>query len=299
MVQLMPNEPAVALATCSALPDLDPDDQLLLEALRSAGVDARPATWDDKTVNWAAFDLVIVRNTWDYPLRRDEFLDWTRRVPNLANPADVIAWNTDKRYLAELAAAGVPVVHTSWLAPGDAIVLPPRGRHVLKPAVGAGSLDAAAFTLHDEDEAMLAREHVSRLLAAGQTVMLQPYLELIEERGETGLMYFGGTFSHAVTKGAMLADERGLEAGGLYKSETIAPAQATHAQLELGERALAAIPGGTDQLLYARVDLVPDANGDPVVIELELTEPSLFLGYGPGSAERFAALISERLSRTN
>ena len=299
MVDLMPNRPAVALATCSALPDLDPDDQLLLEALRSAGTRARPAIWDDQTVDWSAFDLVIVRNTWDYPPRRGEFLAWASRVPNLANPADVIAWNTDKRYLAELAAAGIPVVHTSWLAPGDPIVLPPRGRHVLKPSIGAGSLDAAAYTLHDAHEAGLAREHVARLLGAGKTIMVQPYLELIEERGETGLMYFGDTFSHAVRKGAMLAAERGLEAGGLYKTETIAPAQPTPEQLELGERVLAIIPGGTDQLLYARVDLVPDANGNPVVIELELTEPSLFLTYGPGSAERFAALISERLRRTN
>jgi len=299
MVRAMPNEPAVALATCATLPDLDPDDQLLLYALRSAGVDARPAVWDDKAVDWRAFDLVVIRNTWDYPPRRDAFLAWARGVPNLANPADVIAWNTDKRYLAELAAAGVPVVQTSWLAPGDAFALPPHGRHVLKPAVGAGSLDAAAFALHDEHEASLAREHVARLLAAGQTVMLQPYLELIEERGETALIYLGGEFSHAVTKGAMLAEERGLEAGGLYKSETIAPAQPSPEQLALGGRALAAIPGGTDQLLYARVDLIPDANGEPVVIEVELTEPSLFLGYGPGSAERLAALISERLGRTN
>ena len=295
----MPNEPAVALATCSALPDLDPDDQLLLEALRSVGAHARPAVWDDQTVDWSAFDLVIVRNTWDYPPRRDEFLVWARRVPHLANPAEVIAWNTDKRYLAELAAAGIPVVRTSWLAPGDAIVLPPRGRHVLKPSIGAGSLDAAAYTLHDAHEASLAREHVARLLGAGKTIMVQPYLELIEERGETGLMYAGDKFSHAVTKGAMLAQERGLEAGGLYRTETISPTQPTPEQLALGERVLAAIPGGTDQLLYARVDLVPDANGEPVVIELELTEPSLFLGYGPGSAERFAALISERLRRTN
>src|SRR3954471_1185065 len=282
----------MALVTCATLPELDPDDQLLLEPLRALGVEAAPAVWDNATVDWASFDLAVIRNTWDYTARRAEFLEWTARVPRLANPAHIVAWNTDKRYLRELSRAGIPVVPTSWLTPEDAVVLPPRGRHVLKPAVGAGSLDAAAFSMHDELEHELALEHASRLMAGGQTVMVQPYLDAIDERGETALLFFRGEFSHAVSKQAMLAGDRGLEAGGLYKRETIVPTKATDAELALAQRALAAVPGGADYLAYARVDLIPDSHGDPLLIELELTEPSLFLKHAPGSADRFAHTLA-------
>jgi glutathione synthase/RimK-type ligase-like ATP-grasp enzyme len=278
--------------TCSTLADLDPDDQPLVQLLREGGHDAAPAVWDDASVNWDAFDLAVIRNTWDYPARRTEFVHWARRVPRLANPADVIAWNTDKRYLAELAGAGIPTVPTSWLDPSDAVVLPPRGRHVLKPSVGAGSLNAAAFSLHDEHEATLANEHAARLLNSGQTVMVQPYIEAIEVLGEAALIYLGNEFSHAITKSAMLAGERAAAAGGLFLEETIVSREPTQAELDIAQRALDAAPGGPDRLAYARVDLVPDANGNPLLIELELTEPSLYLGYAEGAAQRFADVLA-------
>ncbi len=281
----------VALATCAALPELDPDDRPVIEPLHALGVEAVAAVWDDPSVDWSAFDLVVIRSTWDYAGRLDAYLAWASAVPHLLNPPDVVAWNTNKRYLADLAAAGVPTVPTTWLMPGDVVTLPATGRHVLKPAVGAGSLDAAAFSLHDGHEASLARAHATRLLAAQQTVMVQPYLDAIEERGETGLIFIGGDFSHAVGKGAMLTDEREL-VGGLYKEETIEPRIPTAAELDLAMRALNAVPGGPTRLAYARVDLVPDVNGNPLLIELELTEPSLFMGTSPGSANRFADTLT-------
>jgi hypothetical protein len=277
----------IALATCAALPDLDPDEQLLLEPLRALGVDAQPAVWNDAVVDWAAFDLVVIRSTWDYTERRAEFLAWTRRVPNLVNPAAIVAWNTDKHYLKDLADAGVPVVPTDWLEPGTAIDLPATGRHVLKPAVGAGSVDAAVFDLALADESSLARAHAERLLDSGQTVMVQPYLELIDRQGEAALIFAGAEFSHSVTKGAMLAGPTEM-VEGLYKAEVITPRVATDAEMAVARAALEATPGGVDELAYARVDLVPGADGAPTVIELELTEPSLFLGKAPGSAERVA-----------
>jgi glutathione synthase/RimK-type ligase-like ATP-grasp enzyme len=284
--------PSICLVTCSTLAGLDPDDQLLLAPLRALGVEPVARTWDDPAVDWAAFDLTVIRSTWDYPARRDEFVAWTRRVPRLVNPADVIEWNTDKRYLADLAAAGIATVPTTWLEPGESLALPSSGRHVLKPSIGAGSKDVAAFSLHVEHEASLAREHAQRLQSAGTTVMVQPYVEHIEELGETALMFVDGEFSHAVSKGAMLAGKRDL-VDGLYFEETIAPTDPTEAELDLGRRALATVPGGPDRLAYARVDLVPDSSGAPLLMELELTEPSLFMKYAPGSPERFARVLSE------
>ncbi len=278
---------AIALVTCAALPDLDPDEQLLLEPLRALGVDVRPAVWDDPSVDWTTFDLVVIRSTWDYTERRDEFVAWARSVPRIMNPASVIAWNTDKHYLQELADAGVPVVPTTWLEPTHPVALPATGRHVLKPAIGAGSVDAAVFDLAAADEAALARAHAERLVAAGQTVMVQPYLELIDQHGETALMFCGSEFSHAASKGAMLTGQVEMVAG-LYKAEVIRPRGVTAADIDVARAALAAAPFDATKLAYARVDLVPGVDGEPVVIELELTEPSLFLGQAPGSAERFA-----------
>jgi hypothetical protein len=280
----------IALATCATLPDLDPDERLLMAPLHALGMTAEAAVWDDPGVDWAAFDLVVIRSTWDYTARRDAFLAWTRSVPRLVNPADIVAWNTDKRYLADLAAAGLPVVPTAWIEPGQPVDLPATGVHVLKPAVGAGSVDAARYSLHAEHEAALARAHAERLLAARQTVMVQPYLHAIEEHGEAGLIFVGGEFSHAVTKGAMLVDQRELVAG-MYKAETITPRTPSDAELALARAALAAVPGNAERLAYARVDLVPGPDGAPLIIELELTEPSLFMGTAPGSPERFARAL--------
>ncbi len=286
----------IALATCAALPDLDPDEQLLIEPLRALGVEPIAVVWDDATIDWSAFNLTVIRSTWDYVPRRDEFLAWTKRVPRIVNPAAIVGWNTDKTYLRDLAAAGVPVVPTEWLQPGRTVELPAEGRYVLKPSVGAGSVDAGLFDLSDSGDREQARNHAERLVGGGQTVMLQPYLERIEADGEAALIFFGTDFSHTITKGAMLTAERKVVAD-LYTEEVITPRVASDAELAVARAALAAIPDGAGVIAYARVDLVPGPSGEPLLIELELTEPSLFLGKAPGSAARLARHLVDIASR--
>lgn len=300
------NDPAtrersrVALVTCAELPDLDPDDRLLLAPLHALGVDVTPVAWDAAGVDWASFGLAVLRSPWDYPSRRDEFVAWAAGVPFLANPADIVRWNTDKRYLADLAAAGVPVVPTVW-ATDDTWTPPACEAYVIKPSVGAGSVDTGRYRVGDPDEARLAREHAARLIAAGRTVMIQPYLSAVDTYGETALLYLPDesgklAFSHAIRKGAML-DGPDTGVTGLYKEESIKPRVPIDAELAVGERALAAIPGGTDRLLYARVDVIPGEDGAPLLVELELTEPSLFLGTADGAASRLASAIAARTAR--
>lgn len=114
----------VALATCPELPQLDADTQRLVTALREKGVDVAAAVWDDPNVDWSEFELVVVRSCWDYASRPDEFLAWANRVPHLMNPAPVLTWNTNKRYLSDLADSGIPVIPTTWIEPEDHRVLP-------------------------------------------------------------------------------------------------------------------------------------------------------------------------------
>ncbi|WBB67417.1 hypothetical protein [Micromonospora sp. WMMD812] len=294
-------EPRVALVTCTELADLDPDDRLVLAPLAARGITAEPAVWDDPASDWTAYDLVVLRSPWDYMLRRDEFVAWAERVPTLANPADVVRWNTDKRYVGELSAAGVPTVPTSWVVPGESWQPPAEsGEYVIKPAVSAGSQDTGRYDLADPEHRKLAVAHVRRLSDAGRVTMIQPYLTAVDTAGETALLFLAGpdglAFSHAIRKGPMLTGpDFGVE--GLYRPEEITARLATEAQLAVAEKTLAAVPGGSERLLYARVDLIPGPDGSPVLVELELTEPSLFLAHAAGAPERLADAITSHLPR--
>ncbi len=285
----------VALVTCADLPGLEPDDQLVIEPLRELGVVAVPEVWDAPEVDWDAYDLVILRSPWDYMSRRKEFVSWAHSVARLANPAPIVEWNTDKRYLAELAAAGAPVIPTTFVGPTETWT-PPAGdaEYVIKPAVSAGSLDTGRY---GPSHTAAATAHIGRLQADGRVVMVQPYLPAVDTYGETALLYFAEpadgrlAFSHAIRKGPMLTGPY-TGVAGLYKEEQIEPRVPTSAELAVGEAVVAALPGG---LLYARVDLIPDPAGNPLLVEVELTEPSLFFGYDLDAAPRFAAAVRARL----
>jgi glutathione synthase/RimK-type ligase-like ATP-grasp enzyme len=293
--------PSVALATCREFPLLDDEDRLLIPALAELGITAVPAVWTDETIDWSAFDAVVVRETWDYSQDRPAFITWIRAVEAvtlLLNPAAVMEWNTDKRYLRTLAEQGMPVVPTLFLEPGDdpAGWTPAAGYadFVVKPAVSAGSRD----TMRYASDASLddARKHVRGLLDAGRTVMVQPYLEAVDTIGETAVLFLGGQFSHAIRKGPLLA--RGVEGErveGLFVQEQIDPRDPTSAELEAARRIVACIPGGFENVLYARVDLIPGPDGMPQLLELELAEPSLFLSHNDGAPARLAEAIAARV----
>jgi len=282
--------PRIALATCAELPGLDPDDRLLPPALASIGIASEPVRWDDPDADWEAFDLVAVRNTWDYPGRREEFLAWAERTARIVNPAPVLRWTTDKRYLVELEAAGLPVVHTVFAGhPGDVWEPGPDGI-VVKPAVGVGSVDAGRHL----DRAS-AERHAAELLDAGRAAMVQPFLPGIAGRGETALIYFAGAFSHAIHKGPMLPDTGIVRPYGLFQPENIAAREPTAAERAAGDRVIAWIGERFGTLAYARIDVVPGPDDEPLVLECELAEPSLFLGTAPGAADRLAGSLAEQI----
>lgn len=284
----------VGLVTAAEAVGLDDDEAPLLAALRRRGVDARPVVWDDDAVDWGACDLAVLRSTWDYFRRREAFLRWARRtdaVTGLHNPPDVVAWNSDKRYLLELAAQGLAVVPSSVVAPGQPVVLPDEGAFVVKPTVSAGSQDTGRY---EPCQQPAARAHVERLHAAGRDVLVQPYLLDVDVRGETAVVHIGGTYSHAIRKGPILAGD--VETvGGLFAREQIDAREPTGDECRAADAALAALPFAARDLLYARVDLVPGADGAPLVLEVELVEPSLFLRTARGAADRFADAIAARL----
>jgi glutathione synthase/RimK-type ligase-like ATP-grasp enzyme len=292
----------VALATCAEFPDGHPDDGEILAPLAGLGVDATFAVWDDPTVEWGRFDLVVLRSTWDYTLRRDEFLAWAEAVPTLMNPAAAVRWSSDKRYFRELAAGGAPCIPTAFVEPGStadviaasiAAVAADASQFVVKPSVGAGSIDAGRFDSGDAASVEIAVKHATALVESGRAVMLQPYLDGVDTSGETALIYIDGEYSHAIRKEALLHGAP-TDVDGLFVEERTSPLTATDVELEAGDAVLAAAPFDRAGLLYARVDLLPGPDGRPLLLELELVEPSLFLGDKPGAADRLADAIARR-----
>ncbi len=287
----------IALVTATAARHLDEDLPPLEVALRVLGHAVEVVVWDDPTVDWSAYDAAVVRSTWDYVPRRTEFLAWADVVARrtvLLNPPGLLEWSSDKHYLADLVTHGIPITPTTFVEPGDdavAVALP-AGEIVVKPAVSAGSADTDRYGPAGRHA---ARAHVARLIGAGRTALVQPYLDQVDTAGETALVYVAGAFSHAIRKGPILAGDQAF-VEGLYAAEDISARSPTEAELALGGRVVEVIPGGAP--LYVRVDVVPGPDG-PVVLEVEACEPSLFFAHAPGSADRFARALVSRIDPTS
>ncbi|SDH20411.1 hypothetical protein SAMN05216553_117199 [Lentzea fradiae] len=279
----------IVLASCSALPEGDGDDAPLITALRRDGAEVVWQPWGGDV----DADLVVLRATWDYTERLGEFLEWCDRVPALANPAPVVRWNTDKSYLVQLAERGVPVVPTAVVEPGEEPSFP-DGEFVVKPAVGAGSHGAARFTAHEA-----ARAH---LAALGVKALVQPYQSSVDASGETALVFFAGEYSHSFHKGPMLAAGVAESASGLYLEEKLSGIEPSAAQVALAHQVLDAtaelLSLSRADFLYARVDVVEGPGGEPLLLELELTEPTLgFAHTGEEAASRLSAAIRAAATR--
>lgn len=280
----------IALATSEELPELDPDDAPLVAALAERGLEPRPVVWSDPDVDWAAFDLCLVRSVWDYFHRPAEFLDWVGRVGEavpLWNPPETVRWNAHKSYLGDLAARGVPVIPTAWARRGEAAdlaaILAERGWDdaVVKPAVSGGSRG-----LHRVGDLAAAQAHLDALLAEGDA-MVQPFLPSIGG-GELSVICIEGEPRHAVRKTPRAGDIRVQpEHGGVVER-----AEPDAAEAEAVAAVLAALE---HPALYARVDLVRGPGGEPLLIELECIEPRLFLEQAPETAGHVADAVLARL----
>lgn len=296
----MPDRPVeIAIATAAKARGSDEDEPLLITALESAGLRARSVIWDNPTTDWSTFGSVVVRSTWDYSLRRREFLAWADRVGSerLRNSAEVLWWNTDKVYLRALARRGVAIVPTTWIAPDSnevtlPAVSPQTGEYVVKPSVSAGSRDTARYVAGQDED---ATDHIRRIQQSGRFAMVQPYIASVDATGETALVYIDGSFSHAVRKAPLLPAAGHATIDGLFASEKITPQEPTASQRTVADHIVAVAQSLLGGLIYARVDLVDCPDGTPLLLELELSEPSLFLTHAPGSADRLAAAIAAQL----
>jgi glutathione synthase/RimK-type ligase-like ATP-grasp enzyme len=271
---------------------LTPDDGLLAAALLARGIEPVPLIWNAADTDWGGFDGCLIRSVWDYHLEPERFLAWSAAVAAAVptwNASELISWNADKTYLRELGRRGVPTIPTRWLRRGSEVdlsaILAAEG---WEATIAKPTIDLGARNLRRLDGGDGAGQRALETLLESHDVMLQPFLPSLEVRGELSLVYCAGAFSHAARK---------LPASGDFRVQsnwggTSHAARADRAELELGERVLAGLPGAP---LYARVDLVEGPGQERYLIELELIDPNLYFGERPEAAGLVAAAIADAL----
>ncbi len=262
------------------------DDELAIGPLNDLGWDVTTISWHNTAVDWNAFDVVVIRTTWDYQRTPDEFLEVLAKIEaskaRLENPLDVIKWNLDKEYLRRLEDSGVRTVPTIWDGEIDQ-----RSFYRWKADLGADEIIL-------KPNVSATAEHTYRLaefdpdladVFASRAFMVQPFLTSIVDEGEYSLFYFGGEYSHAILKAPKLEDFRVQEEHG----GTISAFDPGEKLRQAADKAFAMVDPSP---LYARVDLVRDSDDEFALMELELIEPALYLRMDEGAPRRFAEAIN-------
>lgn len=280
-----------AFVTYDGLPNLDPDDSLLKDELvkREHSVDA--CIWDHQSIDWSHYDVTIMRSAWDYHLKLEQFYAWMEkvdRVSKLLNPLKTMKWSSHKTYLRELQEAKLPVIDTEWISKGGSVEGVFDKLHwdkvIVKPAVGLATFGVKKFAL-DVEGRKQAEAHAKEL-AKTEDVMIQPFLSAVDDYGERALMFLGGEYSHTIRKSSFQ-----ILAPAGHAGESSVPDD--EEEISVARKVIAFLP---EKPLYARVDLIRDADNKPKLLELELVEPSLFISCYPSAALKFADALEKAVN---
>lgn len=286
----------VALATSRQYRAADDDLAPLVRALAEAGINATPEDWDDAGRAWEAYDLVVIRSTWNYLDDVEAFLAWTHTVSAVVpvlNPPAMVEWNVDKTYLRDLEGASLPTVPTLWITPGDELPPLPWPDLVVKPSRSAGARLTARTDRHGTPAAVRA------LHRRGLTAMVQPYLDCFDTDGEIDTVVIGNKPSHAVRKAGVLAPGHEAQDGyHLAMQQRRELVDLGGAPTDIARAVVDHVTGALGTPLYARVDCVRLGDGTTAILEVELIEPALFLDLAPGSATVLARAIAAELRRS-
>lgn len=298
--------PTIALVTDAESLVNDYDMPLLVEACKDVGLEAEVVRWDDEEVNWENYTSVILRSPWSYVERLEGFISWSEKISaitTLFNPLPVIKWGLNKTYLLDLRDKGVSIVPSRLIRAGHRDITAEMSDFirqqrnpsevVIKPVVGAYSRGVRRFRSEDSDS---ATSYIREQHSGGNDVLVQPYLSSIDVSGETDLVFFNGIYSHAIRKSALLQQDGTVREPLQEFRRERQPSEAERRLAESAVNAVEEIFQLEKPLLYARIDLILDNDNQPVVLEMEICEPSLSLPFSSGSALRFAEAIKKRLA---
>ena len=276
----------IALASCDNLPGWEVDDKPLIAELESLGAEVHTPAWT-ADVDWDAFDATVIRTTWDYHTRDQEYLDWTRSVARLFNPFPVIEWNINKSYLQILETCGIAIAPTIWIQTGDQTSIAESldqlqtNTGFIKPLVGACASDTLRFNANEIEQAQSFLDE-----RTDQEMMIQPYLRSVENEGELSGIFVDGEFTHGVQKIPVDGDYRVQDDFGAEDRPYAFTTEEIHTMKNIFHH----VPDG-DSLLYARVDYLRADDGTLLLNELELIEPSMFFRHSSDSHKKFAEAI--------
>ncbi len=289
----------VAFLTMNDLSDFVSDDELTISPLNDAGIAVAMVDWQDKSVDWNEFDVVIVRSTWNYQQHAEPFLSVLNEIESssakLLNPLAAMRWNVDKSYLRELPRLGLPTIPTQWFEGFDkakldaAIELIESDTFVLKPTISANADNTFRIAKSDWIDFDNAFDLLPDIFAV-RSIMLQPFVSSILNRGEFSLFYIDGAFTHAVVKNPKSGDFRVQEEHG----GVIHPCEPDLKLKQFGDKIASHLPW---ELLYARFDCV-EFDGEWVVMEIELIEPSLYFRFSEQAVSGFARAIEFSLNES-
>lgn len=267
-------------------------DHLLYEPLANLGWNVTPIPWRDNSVNWADFEVIIIRSPWDYQQDPDLFMNVLKKIDAspalLENSLDIIQWNIDKTYLRDIQKKGIPIVPTLWhenLTSDDFPAFFDKLEHseiIIKPVISANADDT--FWLSSEVDR--TQKQKLQTIFTDRPLMVQPFIQNVITEGEFSLFYFGGTYSHTILKTPKQGDFRVQEEhGGRLMSIEPEPEL-----LSISNKTMEALP---ETPLYARVDFVRNEEGHFNLMELELIEPSLYFNMDSDSPKRFATQFNQ------
>ena len=271
-------------------PDPDLDIPFAIKAAEQLEIDLVFANWNDKSIAWESFDAAVIRSAWDYVPVRDDFLQFAKNVETrtkLFNSFDVMRWNTDKKYLSNLENKGVPIIPTKFASnideamPAVSWAFGIAEAIAIKPTVGAGARLAGKATTEAE-----AIEFVKRILEAKRTAIIQPYISSVDDEGEKAIIVINGEISHVARKvPALTKGGHGDAAGQLEITSEIRDIV----------KFISNVVNEWDDLLFARVDVV--RMGEKLVLmELELTEPWLFMQFRPEAGVNLFKALKQRIA---
>ncbi len=296
----------MTLATAASLPNLYPDEHGLLDALSDRGIDPQIKVWNDPGMNWDDAGIVVVRSVVDYARDREAFLRWAQQIPRILNSYDVLNWNSDKHYLKELQARGLPTIDTTWVSSSANYSkqqvharFPAFGDFILKPTVSSGVRDIGRYSSIDLHARQAAIGQAMKMLGNGRDIMIQRYQKEIDIHGEISLVFFNGLLSHAVHKTAFLHPAQVTDTS--IHEAVVSAREASDQELGWGEQIRAVLHayvrermGRDEQFLFNRVDIVPDGHGSFKVMEIALVDADLYLDVTPAALGNFADAISVR-----
>ncbi len=278
----------------------DPDDLLALEVLKKQGYKCAVVDWRNSAFDWATSKVTVLRSTWDYHLHLQTFKEWLEQVDKrsiLLNDKTLVLSNLDKKYLLDLESSGITICPTVYIKQNDDVDKAAirahlnkfdttQNRFIVKPSVGLSTYGVQKFDQTTPQFLDATCAHISQLLKHSN-VLIQPYLAQVETYGERSLVYIDGEYSHSVRKSAFqklaVAGQAGEEAKIASQNE-----------IDFANCVIALLP---QKPLYARVDVVGDGDKEIVLLELELTEPSLYLAMAEGAVNRFAQALVNRLTK--